>query len=73
MAELLGGDIEQQVLAARIVLGKSLREIAHGRSQLAVGAAELFEEQRGQRRIGFADSYRVLQPLVMHEHRASPG
>jgi len=73
MAELLGGDIEQHVLAAGIVLGKSLREIPHGRSQLAVSAAELFEEQGGQRRIGLADSHRVLQPLAMHEHRVSPG
>ena len=64
VAEFLCGDVEEHVLSAGIVLAKALREIAHGRGQLAVRAAELLEQERGERRIGFADPYRVLQPLV---------
>ena len=68
MAQLLGGDVEQHVLAAGIVLAEALGEIAHGGGELAVGAAELLEQQRRQRGIGLADAHRVLQALVVHEH-----
>jgi hypothetical protein len=46
VAELFGRDVEQHILAARIILSETLREITHGRSQFAIGTAELFEQRR---------------------------
>ena len=68
MAQLLSGDVEKHVLAARIIFGQCLREVAHGCGQLAIGAAKLFEQKGSQRGIGFADAHGVLKPLVVHEH-----
>ena len=69
VAQLLGGDVHQHVLAARIVVAQPLREIAHRRRELAVGAAKLFEDQGAEHRIrlGYPDG--ILQALVVHEHR----
>ena len=36
VAEFLGRDVEQHVLAARILLGQGLREVAHRRRELAL-------------------------------------
>jgi hypothetical protein len=71
MAELLGGDVQQHVLAARIVLGHGLAEIAHRGGQLALRPTELFEQQVGQGRIGPGYSHRVLQAFVVSEHEGS--
>ncbi len=71
VAELLGGDIEQHVLAAGVLLGQGLGEIAHGRGQFALGTSELLEHEAGQGGIGFAHADGVLQSLVVHEHGAA--
>ena len=55
-------------LAAGIVFGDRLREIAHRRGELALRAAELLEHQIGQHRIGLAYANRVLQTLVVRKH-----
>lgn len=68
IAQFLGGDIEQHFRAARIVLGEALREIAHRGGELAIGPAELLEQQRGQRRVRLGDADGVLQALAVHEH-----
>jgi hypothetical protein len=68
MRQLFGGDVEQHVLAARVVLGDGLREVAHRRGEFALRAAELFEHQVGKTGIAFADAHRVLQALVVCKH-----
>ena len=68
VAEFLGRDVEQHVLAPGIVLGQPLREVAHRGGEFPVGSAELLEQQRCQRRVRFPDAHRVLQPLVVNEH-----
>ena len=51
VAEFLGADVHQQVLAGGIVAVESLDGILHGRSQFAVGAAELFQQHVAEPRI----------------------
>ena len=51
-----------------ILLGEALREITHRRGELAVGTAELFEQQRGEHRVRLGDADGVLQALVVTEH-----
>ncbi len=68
VAEFLGGDVHQQVLATGIALAEALGEIAHGGGQLALRPAELLQQQVGQARIGRGDPDGVLQSLVMYEH-----
>ncbi len=72
MAQFLGGDVEQQILAARVGFAQPLREIAHGGGELAVGPAELFQQEGGEHGIGLGDPHGVLQALVVHEHIGSP-
>ncbi|MNT61362.1 hypothetical protein D3C72_1990040 [compost metagenome] len=68
VAQFFRGDIEQHVLAARIVLGQGLREVAAGGRQFALRAAELFQHQVGQPGIGLLHPDRVLQSLVVCKH-----
>ena len=72
MAEFLGGDVEQHVLPIRIVFPYSLREIPHCGRKLAVRTAELLQHEGGQSGIGFRDTHRVHQSLVVNEHRTTP-
>lgn len=68
VAELFGGDIHQQVLAACVLFGDALGEIAAGGGQFALRSAELFEHEVGEAGIAFADPDGVLQALVVCEH-----
>ena len=52
MAELLGADVHQQVLARRIVAVQALDGILHRGGELAVGAAELFEQHVAECGVG---------------------
>ena len=51
MAQLLGADVHQQVLARGVLAVESLDRILHGRRQLAVRAAELLQEHVAERRV----------------------
>ncbi len=59
VAQLLGADVHQQILALRIVAVQSLNRILHRGGELAVGAAELFEQHVAEPRIGLASTRTV--------------
>ena len=65
MAQFFGRDVHQKIFAAWIIFGQCLREISSCRSQFALGATELFEQQIGQARIRLSNTYGVLETLVM--------
>ena len=72
MAEFLGADVHQQVLAVRILAIEPLYRILHGGRELAVGAAELLKEHIAEARVGFIDANGEHQFLDMMIHgRAS--
>jgi len=54
VAQLLGGDVHQQVVFVGVGLlgGERLDEILHGCFQLAVATAELLEQHPGEHRVG---------------------
>jgi len=56
VTELLRADVHEQVLAGHVVAVNPLDRILHGGSQLAVGAAELFEKHIAKTRIGLTDA-----------------
>ena len=70
VAELLGGYIHQHVVFVGIgvVACESLNEILHGSFQLAVAAAELFEQQTGETRIGTRYASIVLEFFGVVKH-----
>ncbi|GJH28893.1 hypothetical protein CBA19CS42_30275 [Caballeronia novacaledonica] len=68
MTEFLGGDIEQQVFAARIIFPDGLREVPARGRQFALRTAELLKQQIGKTRIGHTHAHGVLQTLVVNEH-----
>ena len=70
MAELLSGDVDQEILAARIGLADALGEVAHRRRELAIRPSELLEEKGRKRGIGLGYPHRILQSLIMHKHLA---
>src|SRR5581483_2955658 len=45
VAELLGGDVDEHILATGVILAEVLGEIATRRSQLSLWAAELFQHE----------------------------
>ena len=55
-----------------VALGQRLGKVAHGRRQLTLRAAELLEHEGCQTRVRFGDSHRVLQTLVVDEHKVAP-
>ena len=57
MAEFLGADVHQEILAVGIFAVESLDRVLHRGGQLAVGAAELFEEHIAEPYIGFVDAH----------------
>ena len=59
MAQFLGADIHQQVLAFSIVAVEALNRILHGRREFPVCAAELFQQHVPETRIGLADPHRI--------------
>ena len=68
MAQLLGADVHQQVLAVRILAIEPLDRILHGGREFAVGAAELLQQHIAEARIGFVDADGVHQffDVVIH-------
>ncbi len=75
MAQFLGADIHQQVLAARIVAVQALNGILHGSGEFAVGAAKLLEQHVAERGIGLVDPDRVHQlfDVVIHLQLSGAG
>jgi hypothetical protein len=65
VAQFFGGDVEQHVFAAGIILGDGLGEVAAGSGEFALRAAELFQHQVGQPGIGAGNAYGVLQSFVV--------
>ncbi|MET4799686.1 hypothetical protein ABIA96_002253 [Bradyrhizobium sp. LB11.1] len=55
MAQFLGADIHQKILAVRIFAIETLDGILHGGRQLAVGPAELLQQHVAEPRIGLVD------------------
>src|SRR5690606_5872849 len=72
VAEYFSGNIEQHVLAARIVFAQGLGKVTTRSREFALRSAELLEQQIGQARIAFAYPYGVLQAFVMRKHRSLP-
>ena len=72
MAQFFRRDVEQQVLAARVVFADGLGEIPTRGGQFALRAAELLQHQVGEARIRRGDANGVLQTLVVDEHGVPP-
>src|SRR5699024_8724319 len=73
VTELFSSNVEQHILAARIVLAQSLRKVPTSRGQLALRAAKLFKHQICEAWVGFAYAYCVLQSLIVDKHRVLLG
>lgn len=65
MGGFFRADIRQNALAFLIRHGIPLVEIAHGRTQLAVRAAKLRDNNFGGLRIRILDLYRKLQSFIV--------
>jgi hypothetical protein len=57
MAEFFGSDIHQEVLAFWILAVETLNRVLHGRSQFAVGTAELFEKHVTESDVRLVDAH----------------
>ena len=70
VTEFFGGDIHQHVVFVGIgvVATESLYEVLHGRLEFAVSAAELFEHQPCETRVGFRDPCVELEFFGMVKH-----
>ena len=72
VAQLLGADVGEQAFGFRIGHGVALGEVAHSRTQLAVGAAVLADDEGGQLGVGSGHLYRELQLFLIKKHVTSP-
>ena len=68
MAEFLGPDIHEEILAVGVLTIQALNGVLHRGGQLAVGAAELFEQHVAKARIGFIDPHGVHELLDVMIH-----
>src|SRR4051812_29489398 len=68
MAEFLGADVHEQVLALRVLAVETLDRVLQSSSQLAVGTAKLFQEHIAEAGIGLIHPDRVHQLLHMVIH-----
>ena len=68
MAQLLGADVHQKVLAIRILAIETLNRILHRGREFAVGAAELFKKHVAETgvRLVDADGEHQLLHVVIH-------
>ena len=73
MAQLLGADVHQQVLAVGIVAVEALDRVLHRGGELAVGAAELLQQHVAKARIGLVDANGVHQLLDVVIHGGTLG
>src|ERR1700761_4810011 len=72
VTQLFGCDIEQQILAARIIFADRLGEIPARSTELSLRSAELLEQQIRKTRVRRGDTYGVLKTFVVNEHETSP-
>jgi hypothetical protein len=63
VAQFLGRDVEQHVLASGILFADRLREVTHRGGQLALGTAELFEQQSSGRQSHVATAVPARGPV----------
>ena len=68
MAEFLGPDVHQQILAFRVITVQPLNRILHGGGKFAVRPAELFEQHVSKTGIGFTDVHRIHQLFYVVIH-----
>ena len=73
MAEFLGADIHQEILAVRIFAIEALNRVLHRGRELAVGAAELLKQHVAEAGIGLVDANGVHKFFDMMIHGRSPG
>jgi hypothetical protein len=75
VAEFFCPDVHEQVFAAWIVTVETLDRVLHGRSELAIGAAELLEQHVAERGVRLIDPNRVheLLDVVIHLGRPAAG
>ena len=69
VAQLLGGDVEEQVLDLRVLNAEALGEILHGGFQLAVAAAQLLLEQRCVLGVRLLNFHRMKQHFFVLKHK----
>ncbi len=69
MAQFFGADIHQEILSVRIVAVETLDGILHGSGQLAIGAAELFEQHVAEAgvRLVHANGEHQFLHMVIHD------
>ena len=68
VAQFLGADVHEQILALGIVAIQPLDGILHRSGELTVSSAELLEQHISETRIGRADAHRVHQLLDVVIH-----
>ncbi|MGX1213608.1 hypothetical protein AB7M42_003873 [Bradyrhizobium diazoefficiens] len=68
VAQFLGSDIHQEILAVRIFAIETLNGVLHGGGELAVSAAELFQQHVAEPGIGLVDANceHELLDVVVH-------
>ena len=72
MAQFLGRDIEQQILATGIIFPNGLGEVSAGGTEFSLKTTELLEQQIRKTRIRRRDAHGVLEAFVMNEHEIFP-
>ena len=72
MPQLLGADIGQQALELGVGHGVALAQIPQRSAELAVRAAVLADDRRGELRVGVGDLHRILQFLFINKHQSFP-
>src|SRR6201992_2147623 len=73
MAQFLGADVHQQVLAVRILAVQSLNRILHRGGKFAVRSAELLEQHIAETNIRLVHADREHQLLDVVIHGEAPG
>ena len=68
VAQLLGADVHQQILAGGVLAIDALDRILHGGGELAVGAAELLQSMLPKRGIRLVDADGVHELLDVMIH-----
>jgi hypothetical protein len=73
VAELLGGDVHEQVVHLGILFPQNecLREVLQSSGEFAIGTTELLHEKTGEARVWLCYPYLELKIFVVREHDAS--
>ena len=72
MPKFLRSNIRQQSLQLGVGHGVTLAQVAQRRAELAVRAAVLADDQRGQLGVRVLDADGVLQLLLIDKHQSDP-